>query len=248
MISIEQLTRLKNQFILKNESISFPNLEVVKQLNSFGYNNTNIINSIFSSNIEGNSMDINSYFNFNPGSSKTKEKSEIDDLAQAYDFAMNNQLNEKNFLKAHKIISSGFLEPFQQGKYKTIQNGLFGTMGLIYLAAPVENTSPEMKSLFELISTITPESDIEILFYSSMFHMILAHIHPFADGNGRSARLLQKWYLAKHVGVLGFHIPLEEFYKKNRDKYYKSLNLGPNYFELNYDRSKEFCNFSINVF
>ncbi len=35
-------------------------------------------------------------------------------------------------------------------------------------------------------------------------------------------------------------MPSEEFYKKNQAKYYETINLGVNYYELNYDRCIEF--------
>ncbi|MDR0772074.1 MAG: hypothetical protein LBF15_03350 [Candidatus Peribacteria bacterium] len=40
---------------------------------------------------------------------KTKDVKEIEDLRKAYDFAKDNPLNEKNFLKAHEILSQTLL-------------------------------------------------------------------------------------------------------------------------------------------
>ncbi|WP_220392957.1 Fic family protein [Chitinophaga lutea] len=33
-----------------------------------------------------------------------------------------------------------------------------------------------------------------------MIHLVFVKIHPRADGNGRSARLLEKWFLAVKLG------------------------------------------------
>lgn len=55
--------------------------------------------AVYSSNIEGNSIDLNSYMNYEMNKDKFKvgkEIEEIEDLIEAYEFAQNNILNEKN--------------------------------------------------------------------------------------------------------------------------------------------------------
>jgi Fic family protein len=67
-----------------------------------------------------------------------------------------------------------------------------------------------------------------------------AHIHPFRDGNGRAARLIEKWLVAEKLGRDFWKMPSEEFYKKNQTKYYETINLGVTLNELNYDKCFEF--------
>jgi Fic family protein len=66
------------------------------------------------------------------------------------------------------------------------------------------------------------------------------HIHPFSDGNGRAARLLEKWFLAEKLGVKFWAISSEKYYKENQKDYYKNINLGVNFYELNYDKCIDF--------
>lgn len=68
--------------------------------------------AVYSSNIEGNSIDLNSYMNYELNKDKFKigkEIEEIEDLIEAYEFAQINNLNEANLLTCHKIFSKTFL-------------------------------------------------------------------------------------------------------------------------------------------
>jgi Fic family protein len=67
------------------------------------------------------------------------------------------------------------------------------------------------------------------------------NIHPFADGNGRSARLLEKWFLAEKLGAKAWQLPSEKFYVGNMQRYFLNLRrLGESLDTLNYDLSLPF--------
>lgn len=197
--------------------------------------------AVYSSNIEGNSIDLNSYMNYEMNKDKFKvgkEIEEIEDLIEAYGFAQNNKLNEKNLLNCHKIFSDTLLIRSKRGKYRIEQVGVFGKSGLAYMAVESEFVEKEMKALFcdlaELISSDLNE--MEVFYFASLIHLRIAHIHPFRDGNGRAARLIEKWFVAEKLGRDFWKMPSEEFYKKNQAKYYETINLGANFYELNYDK------------
>ena len=64
--------------------------------------------AVYSANMEGNSIDVNLYMNYKFLKAKPtpkKDLQEIEDLIKAYEFAQAENLNEKNLLKAHKIIA-----------------------------------------------------------------------------------------------------------------------------------------------
>ena len=201
--------------------------------------------AVYSSNIEGNSIDLNSYMNYEMNKDKFKvgkEIEEIEDLIEAYNFAQNNRLNEKNLLNCHKIFSDTLLIRSKRGKYRIEQVGVFEKSGLAYLAIEPEYVEKEMNIFFqdinELISTKLNET--EVFYFASLIHLRLAHIHPFRDGNGRAARLIEKWFVAEKLGRDFWKLPSEEYYKNNQTKYYETINLGVNFYELNYDRCIEF--------
>jgi Fic family protein len=237
---MNEIEKLKKHYLSQVKSILIPSEPSYKSSNEFGYNNINTISAIFSSNIEGNSIDINTYFNFNSSFKNIEEKTEIDDLAKAYEFARSNPLNIANFKKAHSLLSKSSLELFQQGKFKTIPNGLFGSMGLIYLACPPDKTTKEIELLFDSINKLEGLTELEAFFYAAYIHMRIAHIHPFVDGNGRMSRLVEKWFMSEKIGNKAWYLNLEQYYFEHRQEYYKNLNIGPNYEELDYSKSLDF--------
>lgn len=197
--------------------------------------------AVYSSNIEGNSIDLNSYMNYEMNKDKFKvgkEIEEIEDLIEAYGFAQNNKLNEKNLLNCHKIFSDTLLIRSKRGKYRIEKVGVFGKSGLAYMAVEPELVEKEMKVFFQDINELISSdlNEIEIFYYASLIHLRFAHIHPFRDGNGRAARLIEKWFVAEKLGRDFWKIPSEEFYKKHQAKYYETINLGVNFYELNYDK------------
>ena len=201
--------------------------------------------AVYSANIEGNSIDLNSFMNYELSKEKfkpEKEIQEIENLVKTYEFAQKNELNESNFLTSHQISSKTLLIKSKRGKYRTEKVGVFGASGLTYLAIEPEFVEPKMKQLFSDISELIKEklTVSEVFYFASLIHLILVHIHPFMDGNGRTARLIEKWFIAEKLGKKYWKIPSEKYYKTYQKKYYKTLNLGVNYYELNYDNSLEF--------
>ncbi|GAB5464738.1 MAG: hypothetical protein Kapaf2KO_01740 [Candidatus Kapaibacteriales bacterium] len=201
--------------------------------------------AVYSSNIEGNSIDLNSYMNYELNKDRFKDGKEIieiEDLLKAYKYAQSNELNEDNFLHCHKILSNSLLIKSKKGKYRTESLGVFGKSGLAYLAVEPKFVENEMKLFFNSIGELIDFelNPIEVFYFASLIHLRLAHIHPFRDGNGRAARLLEKWFIAKLLGYKFWRIPSEEYYLNNRATYYETINLGVNFYELNYDRCIDF--------
>ncbi|MFW6248408.1 MAG: Fic family protein [Bacteroidota bacterium] len=201
--------------------------------------------AVYSSNIEGNSIDLNSYMNYEMNKDKVKagkEIKEIEDLIEAYEFAQTNNLNERSLLNCHKIFSDTLLIRSKRGKYRIEQVGVFGKTGLAYMAVEPEFVKKEMKLFFQDLSVLISSAlnEIEVFYFASLIHLRFAHIHPFRDGNGRAARLIEKWFVAEKLGHNFWKMPSEEYYKNNQARYYETINLGVNLYELNYDKCIEF--------
>ena len=95
------------------------------------------------------------------------------------------------------------------------------------MAIEHENVALEMKKLFTDIASLLEQSlsDEEVFYYASMIHLVFVHIHPFSDGNGRTARILEKWFLTQKLGRDFWNISSEEYYWNHRKQYYDNINL-----------------------
>lgn len=196
--------------------------------------------AVYSANIEGNSVDINSYMNSETSQQAFKPRKEIEeisDLVKAYEFAIENELNEVNLLKAHHLLSKTILINDKRGKYRADRMGVYDNSGLVYFAVEPEKIITEILIFFDDIKTLLNSklSIVEVFYHASLIHLKFAQIHPFWDGNGRASRLLEKWFLAECLGAKAWKVESEHFYKDNISQYYKYINLGMDYYSLSYD-------------
>lgn len=75
----------------------------------------------------------------------------------------------------------------------------------------------------ELISQLNEKSAVPVILRAAMAHLNLTMIHPFRDGNGRMARALQTFILARQ-GILDPKFSsIEEYVGRNAREYYDVL-------------------------
>jgi len=110
--------------------------------------------SVFSSNIEWNSLDLNSFMNHKMNKSTSKDVEEIENLISAYSFAQENELNEKTFLNTHTVSSKILLIKSRRWVYRNDKVWIFWSWWLVYLAIEPEFVEREMRKLFDDILRI----------------------------------------------------------------------------------------------
>lgn len=210
------------------------------------------VSSVYSSRIEGENIDFDSFFkhrflkvSYNPDYTKR-----ADDLYTAYEFTERKKLTFENLKKAHSILSESLLPPTERGALRT--NPMFvinNEEGIEYVAATPDVIKEELEKLFSdthqlLEAELTPT---ETFFFAALIHLVFVKIHPFQDGNGRAARLLEKWFLTEKLGTTASSIQLEKNYFTHSADYYLNLQkLGLEYETLNYDRALDFLLMTIN--
>ena len=87
--------------------------------------------------------------------------------------------------------------------------------------------------LIELIEyTKDNKLKIDSLVLAGIFHKQFVIIHPFIDGNGRTARLLTKHLLA-NMGLNTFNLfSFENYYNQNVTKYFQKVGVLGNYYDI----------------
>jgi Fic family protein len=204
------------------------------------------VSSVYSSKIEGEKIELDSYikhkkFGIQFLSDYTKK---IDDLYNAYTFAKSSELNPKKISEAHKLLSKHIVATNWQGKFRNQNMYVTTPDGRIeYVAVSPNEVETEMEKFHNDIEILlkTNLSIDEVFYYASFIHLIFVKIHPFNDGNGRTARLLEKWFLAQKLGHKAWFIQSEKMYYNQHNTYYKNIRLlGLEYPDLDYKQALSF--------
>lgn len=212
----------------------------------------NSVSSVYSSKIEGEKIDFDSFYkhkflNVEYQPDYTKKP---DDLFLTYEFIYKNRITLENLRKAHSILSSNLLPKSQQGFVRSNPMFVINSDDRIeYVAADAGKVSFELSKLFHDIEKLLTLNldEYEIFYYGSLIHLVFVKIHPFQDGNGRTARLLEKWFLIEKLGDKATAIQLEKNYYLNVHSYYTNIkNLGIDYEVLDYSKSLNFLLMTVN--
>ncbi len=204
------------------------------------------VSSVYSSKIEGEDIDFDSYFKhkFLKVKFKPDYTRKADDLYSAYDFIDNNRLTLENVQKTHSILSKNLLHKSQQGLIRNNPMFVINSDDKIeYVAASPEIVKSEFDRLFHDIDLLlhTDLNPFEIFYYASLLHLVFVKIHPFQDGNGRIARLIEKWFLIEKIGQKATSVQLEKnYYKRLKDYYSNIRKIGLEYEDLDYSKCLDF--------
>jgi Fic family protein len=200
-----------------------------------------------SSKIEGETLEIDSYLKHKLQDIEYLPNltEKPNDLYKAYEFARDNELTKTNFLKAHAISTKHLLPLSQRGKVRTGNMVIMEqhTNRVQYEAASAGLVKKEFDRFWKELTTLIsrPLNINEVFYFAALIHLVFVKIHPFNDGNGRTGRLLEKWFLSSKLGANAWYIGSEYHYYQNLQAYYNNLRIpGLFYEELNYDQGLPF--------
>lgn len=206
----------------------------------------NSVSSVYSSKIEGENIDFDSFFKHKFLNVKYKPDytKKADDLFSAYEYIYINNLTFQNLQKTHSILTSNLLPESQQGLVRNNPMFVINSDDRIeYVAAQPNIVKSELSKLFNDIDFLlnTELDDFDTFYFASYIHLVFVKIHPFQDGNGRTARLLEKWFLIKKLGNKATSVQLEKNYCRNLNNYYTNIKkLGVDYDKLDYTKCLDF--------
>lgn len=137
-----------------------------------------------------------------------------------------NDLTPENLLYIHRQISKNTLEnKEEEGKFRD-NNDIYVVN---YSNSEVVHTPPndkEIKILInELCSFFNEEQNtfIHPIIKGMIIHFMIGWIHPFSDGNGRTARALFYWYMLKNGYWLTEYLTISTIIKDTKNQYEKAF-------------------------
>lgn len=163
-----------------------------------------------------------------------KDKHEVINYLQALDSVSQyakKKIDVKLFLRIHKTLTKGTLKQekdcgFFRDRQVFVGKRIFdGTQ----LKEVVEYMPPDTKEVpglaEEFLSWLDSDGATKInpVILAGIVHYEIARIHPFIDGNGRTARLLASLVLYKSGFDHRRFFALDDYYDKDRSLYYAAL-------------------------
>lgn len=134
-------------------------------------------------------------------------------------------------LHIQKNVTKGLLPVSQSGHLRkapvVVNDPLSGN--IVYVPPDANDAHVLLEELFVYITSKKDEVDPILL--SGIFHKQFVLIHPFIDGNGRTARLSTKVLLAG-MGLNTFNLfSFENYYNQNVTKYFQAVGELGDYYE-----------------
>lgn len=139
-------------------------------------------------------------------------------------------VTEERIRQLHALIFTG--KRARPTPYRDGQNVIRdGSGAIVYLPPEFGDVPDLMREMVSWIHAVENEQPVPVI--AGLAHYQFVTIHPFFDGNGRTARALATWLLYRGGYDLGKFYALEEFYFQDLDDYYNALVTHPhhNYYE-----------------
>jgi len=183
----------------------------------------NRIRSIHSSlKIEANSLSLNDVRDVINGHLVLGDQKEIQEVKNAY--AAYEKIPEidptsiSDLKRIHGILT--YRTVSESGVFRKGNEGVFSGSECIFVASPQHMINELMRDLMQWVKE--NEGVIHPLILSAIFHYEFVFIHPFADGNGRMARLWHAVLLYRWRNVFEY-IPLESQIERFQNEYYDAI-------------------------
>ena len=172
--------------------------------------------------IEANSLSLNQVQDVIDGKLVIGKQKEIQEVKNAYKaYEMINDINPysiEDLKKIHGVMAYLILD--ESGEYRKGNEGVFDGEKCIHICPPPKQVNELMNQLFYWMKKC--KNNLHPLILSAVFHYEFVFIHPFKDGNGRTARLWHNILLSNWKEIFQY-FPIESQLKKYQDKYYQAI-------------------------
>jgi Fic family protein len=184
----------------------------------------------YSNQIEGNNLgesEVTAVLQGKRVAGSKKDVKEVQNYHEALDYVErliedSRPLKVADMCDLQKLVTQGLIEERQCGRVRTIPVSIVN-------AATGEKIDEcpqphELKDLLDdLWRWLDDTEDMSPFARAFAFHFIAVSIHPFADGNGRTVRLMQHLLLLLGGQRLARFVPSETAIMRGRDRYYTAI-------------------------
>lgn len=141
-------------------------------------------------------------------------------------------VTEELLLTIHRLMTEKTLDnPEDAGRFRTNDKVVVADMveGDIIYTPPSFQEIPEfVESLCNFFNNDNPRTFIHPIIRGIIVHFMLAFMHPFVDGNGRTARALFYWYMLKEGYKLTEYMSISRVIAKSKANYEKAFRYVEN--------------------
>jgi len=143
------------------------------------------------------------------------------------------KITEKIILRIHKSVTDKTLRPDESGHYR--KGPIYVVRRKWGFSEETVYTGPDAKKVPVLMADLvrwiqgSAGKNINPIIVAGIVHQEIAAIHPFSDGNGRTARAVATLILYERGYDFRKLFALEDYYNRDRIKYYAAINIGKNY-------------------
>lgn len=137
----------------------------------------------------------------------------------------NEEITIHKLFEIHKLVTENTLEEENCGVFRNTNDVLV----MNQITGEIVHTPPSFKELEELMQSFCDffnnnpkEEFIHPIVKASILHFLIGYIHPFVDGNGRTARALFYWYLLKNGYWLTEYLSISRVILKTKTQYEKA--------------------------
>ncbi len=132
------------------------------------------------------------------------------------------EIEERELLHLHGLISRDLLPRGESGTYKIRPNAVYEGRRVIYKPPPPEAAPILTRALVSWLNSGKALAEHAVI-AAAVAHHRLVSIHPFSDGNGRTARAFESWILFRR-GIDTHHIfAVDEFFEADRRRYHDEI-------------------------
>ena len=156
----------------------------------------------------------------------TIERPDVANYATALDFVdymsshADLNIDEQVIRQIHWLLMRGVRDDhFLPGSYRKTTNWIEEAGVRVYQPPHALDIPPLMRDFIMQIR----DPDIDPVLKAGLAHIHLVAIHPFVDGNGRTARLLATLLLQSSGWGFRNLLSLDHYYQRNRDDYIAAL-------------------------